>query len=110
MLQISTVRALPVIRILLAALAVLLPARSALAVKLIAMSVATHATNLVIPAGEQIVTFGIQISASDLAGAGTNPVLSVHNLTFAGNGIVPINGVNNTSNQVDVQNIQTKFI
>ncbi|HVU87499.1 MAG TPA: PEP-CTERM sorting domain-containing protein, partial [Pirellulales bacterium] len=47
---------------------------------------------------------------SDLAGAGTNPVLSVHNLTFAGNGIVPINGVNNTSNQVDVQNIQTKFI
>lgn len=97
-------------RIVLAIAALLLPARSAQAVKLIAMNIATNFTNSTIPAGEQIVTFGIQITAAELAGAGTDPVLSVHNLTFAGNGIVPINGFNSASNQVDVQNIQTRII
>ena len=53
-------------RLLLAATIVLLPARSVLAVKLVVMGVATNATNNVIPVGEQVVTFGIQVSTSDL--------------------------------------------
>jgi hypothetical protein len=83
--------------------------QSAEAVQLTVLSVATNATNSAIPLGEQVVTFGIQVRQSDLIGAGTNPVLSVHNLTFAGNGIVPIN-LSGTPNRVDVQTVQTKVV
>ena len=38
-------------------------------------------------------------------GRWTNPVLSVHDLTFAGNGIVPINKTG-TANKADVAHVQ----
>lgn len=110
MCQFSTVHATFPVRALLITAAMLLPARSAQAVKLVVMNIATNATNSAIPAGEQVVTFGIQVMQSDLYGAGTNPVLSVHNLTFAGNGIVPINVSFPNSNRVDVQDVQTHII
>jgi hypothetical protein len=87
----------------------LLPARSAHAVQLAIMNVAVHATNSAIPVGEQVVTFGIQVSESDLIGAGTNPVLFVQNLTFEGNGIVPINATG-LVNKVDVQDVQSSVV
>ena len=78
-------------RSFVAAAVVLSMVTSAQAVSLVVMNVATNATNSAIPVGEQVVTFGVQIAQSDLSGAGTNPVLLVQDLTFAGNGIVPIN-------------------
>jgi hypothetical protein len=66
---------------------------SAQAVQLVVMSVATHATNSIIPAGEQVVTFGVQVKAADLVGAGTNPVLVVQDVTFAGNGLTTSAGI-----------------
>ncbi|HEY4313049.1 MAG TPA: hypothetical protein VGN12_26590 [Pirellulales bacterium] len=87
----------------------LLPVRAAQAVQLAIMNVATHATNSVIPAGEEVVTFGIQLSESDLIGAGTNPVLLVQNLAFVGNGIVPSNATG-TANKVDVQDVQSSVV
>jgi hypothetical protein len=95
--------------VVLAMAILLLPARSALAVQLAIMNVATHTTNSAIPLGEQVVTFGVQVRASDLVGAGTNPVLFVNNLTIAGNGIVPINA-KGTANKVDVQDVQTNVV
>ncbi len=78
---------------------------SARAVSLVVMSVATNATNHAIPAGEQVVTFGVQVNQLDLTGAGTNPVLLVQDLTFQGNGVVPINQTGG-NNKVDVQGAQ----
>ncbi len=87
----------------------LLPARAAQAVSLTVMNVATHTTNSAIPVGEQVVTFGIQVTEADLVGAGTNPVLLVQNLAFVGNGIVPINATG-LANKVDVQDVQTSVV
>jgi hypothetical protein len=93
-------------RSFVAAAVVLAVATSAAqAVQLTVMSVATHATNSIIPAGQEVVTFGIQVTQSDLNGAGTNPVLLVQNLTFAGNGIVPINKTG-SANKADVSGVQ----
>ena len=78
---------------------------AAQAVQLTVIGVATNATNSAIPAGQEVVTFGIQVNQSDLTGAGTNPVLLVQDLTFAGNGVVPINKTG-AANKPDVQNVQ----
>ncbi|HVU90498.1 MAG TPA: PEP-CTERM sorting domain-containing protein [Pirellulales bacterium] len=83
---------------------------SAQAVQLTVISVATHATNSAIPVGEQAVTFGIQVNQSDLVGAGTNPVLLVQDLTFAGGATGPINGANGATNKIDAQTIQTGIV
>ena len=95
---------------LLVAVIVMAMATRAQAVQLTVMNVATNATNSIIPAGEQVVTFGIQVRSADLIGAGTDPVLFVHRFTFAGNGVVPINGSNGATNKVDVQAVQAGVI
>jgi hypothetical protein len=82
---------------------------SAQAVSLVVMNVATNATNSAIPVGQQVVTFGVQVNSSDLVGAGTNPVLVLQNLTFGGNGIVPINQAGGL-NKIDVQAVQSNPI
>ena len=43
--------------------------RSAQAAQLVVMNIATHVTNSVIPAGQDVVTFGIQVSQAELVGA-----------------------------------------
>ncbi len=96
-------------RSLVAAAIVLSMVTSAQAVQLVVMSVATHSTNSAIPAGEQVVTFGVQVNQSDLTGAGTNPVLLVQDLTFQGGSTGPVN-VSGGSNQVDVQGAQSNIV
>ncbi len=83
---------------------------SAQAAKVVVMNIATHATNSVIPAGQDVVTFGIQVSQADLVGASPGSVLIVQDLTFAGNGIVPINGTTGATNKVDVQGVQSSIV
>ena len=88
---------------------------SAQAAKVVVMSVQTNSDNSAIPAGDQLVTFGIQVSTADLVNAGTNPVMVVQNLAFLGNGVdsgpiqSPISkGMPGGSR--DVQNVQTQYI
>ena len=88
----------------LAAIAVLALTTSAQAVQLVVMS--TNSNTGV--AGQKAFLIGVRIGSTDLATAGPNATLSIHNLTFTGNGTVPVQGVG--SNKNDIQMIQSAFI
>ena len=87
-------------RLLPAAAVVLAMTTSAQAVDLVVMSVNTTAI-----AGDKVFTIGVQVSQADVAAGGTNPSLSVQDITFSGGSTGPIQAAG-SNNKQDVQVVQ----